>query len=59
MDESTKQKLFDLEQRHKELDENIAWGYSFYLDDGNMKKMKYEKLLVKREIESLLARKAA
>lgn len=59
MDESTKQKLFDLEQRHKELDENIAWGYSFYLDDSNMKKMKYEKLVIKREIESLLARKAA
>lgn len=59
MDEQAKQKLFELQQRHEELDKNIAWGYSFYLDDANMKKMKYEKLVVKREIDSLLARKAA
>ena len=59
MDESTKQKLFELEQRHRDLDENIAWGYSFYLGDADMKKMKLEKLVVKREIESILARKAA
>lgn len=59
MDEQAKQRLFELQQRHEELDKNIAWGYSFYLDDVDMKKMKYEKLTVKREIEGLLARKAA
>lgn len=59
MDEQTKQRLFELQQRHDELEKNIAWGYSFYLDDVDMKKMKFEKLAVKREIEGLLARKAA
>lgn len=59
MDAATKQKLFELEQRHLELDKNIAWGYSYYLDDADMKKMKHEKLQIKREINSLLARKAA
>ena len=50
-----KQRFISLEARHKELDENIAWGYSFYLDDKDMKKMKFEKLQVKRELESLKA----
>lgn len=59
MDEFAKQRLFELQQRHEELEKNIAWGYSFYLDDVDMKKMKFEKLAVKREMESLLARKAA
>lgn len=59
MDENAKQRLFELQQRHEELEKNIAWGYSFYLDDVDMKKMKFEKLAVKREMESIMARKAA
>lgn len=59
MDEFAKQRLFELQQRHEELEKNIAWGYSFYLDDVDMKKMKFEKLAVKREMESIMARKAA
>lgn len=59
MDEVTKQRLYELQQRHNDLEKNIAWGYSFYLDDTDMKKMKFEKLQVKREIEGILARKAA
>jgi hypothetical protein len=55
MSDDIKQKLFELENRHKELDENIAWGYSFYLDDANLSKMKKEKLFVKEEIEKLRA----
>lgn len=59
MDEQAKQRLFELQQRHEDLDKNIAWGYSYYVGDGDMKKMKLEKLMIKREIDSLLARKAA
>jgi hypothetical protein len=44
-----------LENRHKELDESIAWGYSFYLDDTDLSKMKKEKLFIKEEIEKLRA----
>jgi hypothetical protein len=46
-------KLQELQIRHKALDENIAWGYSFYLDDADMQKMKKEKLLVKEQIYAL------
>jgi hypothetical protein len=53
MSEDSRQKLFELEKRHKELDESIAWGYSFYMDDVDMKKMKKEKLLVKEQIIAL------
>ena len=46
-------KLADLEQRHKQLDENIKRGYTNYLDDAHMGKMKQEKLQIKRSIESI------
>jgi hypothetical protein len=42
-----------LEERHKQLEYDIAWGYSNYLDDPHMKKLKQEKLLVKDELEAL------
>lgn len=45
--------LIRLEQRHKFLDENIAKGYSNYLSDESLGKMKQEKLYVKRQIESI------
>lgn len=44
-----------LEQRHKELEYNIAWGYSNYLNDVDMGKMKKEKLMIKDQIENLKA----
>lgn len=46
-------KLLELEKRHKLLDENIAWGYSLYMDDVDMMKMKKEKLFVKEQIYAL------
>ena len=55
MTDDIKQRLFELENRHKELDESIAWGYSFYLDDTDLSKMKKEKLFIKEEIEKLRA----
>lgn len=42
-----------LEERHKTLEREIAWGYSSYLNDDDMSKMKKEKLLIKDELESL------
>ena len=42
-----------LEERHKQLEYDIAWGYSNYLDDPHMKKLKQEKLLIKDELEAL------
>jgi hypothetical protein len=42
-----------LEEKHKQLEYDIAWGYSNYLDDPQLKKLKQEKLLVKDQIEEL------
>jgi hypothetical protein len=42
-----------LEEKHRQLEYDIAWGYTNYLDDANMKKMKHEKLMIKDEIEAL------
>jgi len=42
-----------LEEKHRQLEYDIAWGYTNYLDDANMKKMKQEKLMIKDEIEAL------
>ena len=42
-----------LEERHTEIEYNIAWGYSNYLNDADMSKMKKEKLMIKDELESL------
>lgn len=44
--------LNELEQIHKRLDENIKRGYTNYLDDQSLGKMKQEKLSIKRSIES-------
>jgi len=45
--------LSELEQHHQRLDENIKRGYTNYLDDANLGKMKQEKLQIKRSIESI------
>lgn len=42
-----------LESRHKELDKNIQRGYSNYIDDSSLTKMKQEKLKIKDQIEKL------
>lgn len=46
-------RLTELEQRHKQLDENIKRGYTNYMDDAGLSKMKQEKAHVKRQIESI------
>ena len=46
----------DLDQliaRHRELDEKIKEGYTDYLDDASLHKMKQEKLHLKDQIERL------
>ena len=43
--------LNELEQIHRKLDNNISRGYTNYLDDANLIKMKHERLIIKREIE--------
>lgn len=45
--------LNELEQIHARLDENVRRGYTNYLDDASLGKMKQEKLHVKREIENI------
>ena len=46
-------RLAELEKTHKTLDESIKRGYTNYLDDLGLSKMKQEKLIVKRQIEEL------
>jgi hypothetical protein len=50
---SLQETIKHLEERHKELEYNIAWGYSNYLNDIDMGKMKKEKLMIKDRIEQL------
>ena len=45
--------LHELEQVHQRLDENIKRGYTNYLDDSSLGKMKQEKLVIKRSIEHI------
>ena len=45
--------LHNLEKYHKTLDENIKRGYTNYLDDAHLGKMKQEKLQIKRSIDSI------
>jgi hypothetical protein len=45
--------LSELEQHHRRLDESIKRGYTNYLDDASLSKMKQEKLTVKRSIETI------
>ncbi len=47
--------LTELEQHHQRLDENIKRGYTNYMDDASLGKMKQEKLHIKRSIESIRA----
>lgn len=51
--EMLEDELNELEQIHRRLDENIARGYTNYLADENLTKMKQERLTIKREIESI------
>ena len=39
-----------LKQQHADLDRKIKEGYSHYLDDEHLQKMKHEKLSLKRKI---------
>jgi hypothetical protein len=48
--------LIELEQIHQRLDENIRRGYTNYLDDSSLGKMKQEKLIIKRSIEDIKAK---
>ena len=45
--------LNELEQHHQRLDDQINKGFTNYLDDSSLGKMKQEKLFIKREIENL------
>ena len=45
--------LEELEQVHKQLDKNIDRGYTNYMDDVHLVKMKQEKLIIKRSIENI------
>ncbi len=45
--------LAELEAHHQKLDESIKRGYTNYMDDTHLGKMKQEKLYIKREIESI------
>lgn len=45
--------LKELQARHKTLDENIKRGYTNYLGDQHLGKMKQEKLMLKRQIVDL------
>ena len=51
MDIKTRRQV--LEEKHKQLEYDIAWGYTNYIDDAQMKKMKQEKLIIKDELEAL------
>jgi hypothetical protein len=52
---SLEDELLELEQHHRRLDENIKRGYTNYLDDASLGKMKQEKLTIKRSIERIRA----
>jgi hypothetical protein len=45
--------LESLKERHAALDKKIKEGYTNYLTDKGMQKMKFEKADVKREIEQI------
>lgn len=45
--------LTELEQHHRRLDESIKRGYTNYLDDASLGKMKQEKLTIKRSINAI------
>ena len=43
--------IAQLEEKHQLLKQQIAEGYSHYLDDVHLGKMKLEKLIVKRQLK--------
>ena len=43
--------ITQLEEKHQLLKQQITDGYSHYLDDVHLGKMKLEKLIVKRQLE--------
>lgn len=45
--------LESLKERHASLDKKIKEGYTHYLTDKGMQKMKFEKAAVKREIQEI------
>jgi len=45
--------IAELVSLHRLLDEQISQGYTNYLDDAGLGKMKLEKLVIKRKIETL------
>jgi hypothetical protein len=51
--EDIQTRIQNLETRHKELEYNIAWGYSNYINDADMSKMKKEKLMIKDQLDAL------
>ena len=46
-------KIESLKSKHRELDEQIKKGYSNYLDDPSLHKLKQEKLYIRDQIEKL------
>jgi hypothetical protein len=45
--------LKQLQERHAELEKKISDGYTHYLDDEHLSKIKHEKLGVKRQITEI------
>jgi hypothetical protein len=45
--------LESLKERHAALDKKIKEGYTNYLTDKGMQKMKFEKAAIKREIQEI------
>jgi hypothetical protein len=45
--------LIHLQERHAELEKKIKDGYSHYLDDAHLGKIKHEKLGIKRDITQI------
>ncbi len=45
--------LQELQEYHKKLDESIIRGYTNYIGDSSLTKMKQEKLMIKRRIVEL------
>lgn len=51
--EKIKHHLASLKERHRELDKKINEGYSHYIADEGLNKIKFEKVLIKREIAEI------
>jgi len=47
------QHIRDLEEEHLIFDSQIKEGYSLFVNDADLSKLKYHKLNLKREIETL------